>query len=88
MNKFYKKANKLQEIRLQILDLIYEAQDAIDGTEIEELAARTWLEQIRAALYSDPAFATRLIHTMEDSEAALFEEADCNRRAEYYDRAI
>ncbi|MEP9375055.1 hypothetical protein [Mesorhizobium sp. KR1-2] len=42
MNNFYSKAVRLEEIRLQVLDLIYECKDIISETDIEELAERTW----------------------------------------------
>jgi hypothetical protein len=83
MSDFHEKAIRLQEIRLQIFDLVCESQDILSDTDIEELADRTWLLQIRTSLDSDHGQTMKLRHTMEDSETALFEAANASNRADF-----
>jgi hypothetical protein len=88
MTNFYDKAIRLQEMRLLIMDLVYEAENIVCETDIEELADRTWLLQLKSALDNEHGRLMKLYHTMEDSELALFEAANASDRADFCERVF
>lgn len=62
------KAMKLEEIQDQVLELIYEARDLLEGTGItQQRAERYWLGHILTALLFDESYVGSSMFTMQDT---------------------
>ena len=70
------KADELETIRDQMLDLLQEAASIVQGTSEESRARAYWLPQIEMVLTKDHGFLGGSMCDMEDTINALREEEE------------